>query len=416
MKVMKPLMVTALGLSLATFYDGAFPAEKVVQVQAATDENVIADKAKTYEGADYTSGGETLSEGFDSSGFVQYVFKQALDTTLPRSVKEQSELGTNVDKNELQAGDVLFFDTNENGEVNVAAIYIGDDEMIYASSSDGKVVVKNISSSAYWSSHFAKAKRITGAPEIAKDNEVIAEALKHLGTPYVFGGESPTDGFDCSAFVAYVFQHASDVYLPRSTDQQWQVGEEVAREDLKPGDVIFFKDTYREGISHVGIYAGGNQFIHAKRSENVTVDYLTSSYWTSKYAGARRYDDLSLSKDNPFVTESLKYVGEVPYAQGGTSPSTGFDTAGFVQYIYKEAAEKDIPRYANQQWEAGETISPSDLKPGDLVFFEGSSLIPSIYIGNDYVVHVSTSEGVKITNYKVDSYWAPKYYGAKRMP
>lgn len=69
-----------------------------MQVQAATDENVIAGKAKTYEGADYTSGGETLSEGFDSSGFVQYVFKQALDTTLPRSVKEQSELGTDVDK------------------------------------------------------------------------------------------------------------------------------------------------------------------------------------------------------------------------------------------------------------------------------------------------------------------------------
>ncbi|MER2256718.1 MAG: NlpC/P60 family protein, partial [Priestia megaterium] len=77
---------------------------------------------------------------------------------------------------------------------------------------------------------------------------------------------------------------------------------------------------------------------------------------------------------------------------------------------------KDIPRYASQQWNAGETISQSDLKPGDLVFFEGSSLIPSIYIGNDYVVHVSTSESVKITNYKVDSYWAPKYYGAKRMP
>ena len=68
------------------------------------------------------------------------------------------------------------------------------------------------------------------------------------------------------------------------------------------------------------------------------------------------------------MTESLKYVGEVPYAQGGTSPSTGFDTAGFVQYIYKEAAGKDIPRYASQQWEAGETISQSDLKPGDLVF------------------------------------------------
>ncbi len=59
---------------------------------------------------DYTSGGETLSEGFDSSGFVQYVLKQALsDTTLPRSVKEQSELGTDIDKNELQAGVMYCF-------------------------------------------------------------------------------------------------------------------------------------------------------------------------------------------------------------------------------------------------------------------------------------------------------------------
>ncbi len=103
-------------------------------------------------------------------------------------------------------------------------------------------MVKNISyRSAYWSSHFAKAKRITGAPEIAKDNEVIAEALKHLGTPYMYSEASrQRTAFDCSAFVAYVFQHASDVYLPRSTDQQVQVGEEVARTDLKPEHAYLF--------------------------------------------------------------------------------------------------------------------------------------------------------------------------------
>lgn len=102
-------------------------------------------------------------------------------------------------------GDVLFFDINENGEVNVVVIYIGDDEMIYVFFLDGKVVVKNILSSVYWLLYFVKVKWIIGVLEIVKDNEVIVEVLKYFGILYVFGGELLMDGFDCFVFVVYVF-------------------------------------------------------------------------------------------------------------------------------------------------------------------------------------------------------------------
>jgi cell wall-associated NlpC family hydrolase len=242
-------------------------------------------------------------------------------------------------------------------------------------------------------------------------SEVSREAKALLGAPYLYGGET-VSGFDCSGFVQYVFEKVG-VYVPRSTDQQWQVGETVAKANLQVGDVVFFSNTYREGISHSGIYLGDNQFIHAHRERGIEVANLTSTYWTEKYTGAKRYNALHITSDRSIVKESMTHIG-TEYTKGGVTPS-GFDTAGFVQYVYQEAKGMTIPRYANDQWEAGSYVKKADLQVGDVVFFKTSVLNPAIYIGNDYVIHVTLSEGVRITNLNVDSYWAKKYEGAKRF-
>ncbi len=116
---------------------------------------------------------------------------------------------------------------------------------------------------------------------------VIATAKKYLGSRYVRGGASPS-GFDCSGFVHYVMgQHG--VKLSRSSRTQFNQGTPISRNNLQIGDVVFFRNTYRSGISHVGIYMGGNQFIHAANSRsNVKIDSLNSSYYAPRYAGARR--------------------------------------------------------------------------------------------------------------------------------
>lgn len=118
-------------------------------------------------------------------------------------------------------------------------------------------------------------------------SQILAEAQKYLGTPYVYGGASPA-GFDCSGFVYYVLKQLG--FSPyRTPASQYNQGTYVSKANLQVGDIVFFAGTYASGISHVGIYAGNGQFIHSPNSRS-TVSYsdLTSGYWAQHYYGARR--------------------------------------------------------------------------------------------------------------------------------
>ena len=108
-------------------------------------------------------------------------------------------------------------------------------------------------------------------------------ALRFLGTPYVFGGTS-TSGFDCSGFVQHVFAMLG-IGLPRTADAQYDVGKPAVG-GPRAGDLVFF-DTYG-GVSHVGIYLGHGQFVHASTSHGVMVSKLSEAYWASRYVGAKR--------------------------------------------------------------------------------------------------------------------------------
>ena len=114
---------------------------------------------------------------------------------------------------------------------------------------------------------------------------ILATSMDYIGVPYVFGGTSPY-GFDCSGYVQYVFAKAG-IPLPRTADVQYEVGMPVSTADLLPGDLVFFT-TYTYGASHVGIYVGDGNFIHASSSNGVTISSLGQAYYSSRYIGARR--------------------------------------------------------------------------------------------------------------------------------
>lgn len=129
----------------------------------------------------------------------------------------------------------------------------------------------------------ANALSVGGSSTASK---IVATAKQYIGVPYVWGGSSPS-GFDCSGFTRYVF-NKHGVALPRTTDQQYKVGSYVSRSNLKAGDLVFLQNTYREGISHVGIYIGDGKMIHASSSKGIVISDLSSSYYTKHYYGARR--------------------------------------------------------------------------------------------------------------------------------
>jgi cell wall-associated NlpC family hydrolase len=110
---------------------------------------------------------------------------------------------------------------------------------------------------------------------------VVGIAMQYLGTPYVWGGASPS-GFDCSGLVMYVYAQVG-ISLPHSSYAQYGMGSPVSRSDLQPGDLVFF-----DGLGHVGIYVGGGSFIHAPHTGDVVKISSLSGWYASTYVGARR--------------------------------------------------------------------------------------------------------------------------------
>ena len=130
------------------------------------------------------------------------------------------------------------------------------------------------------------AVTVAAAPTTAGD-QVAELAKQYAGSPYVWGGASPA-GFDCTGFVMFIYGQFG-IQLPHNEAGQLASGPAVGADDLQPGDVLVFANTYRRGLSHVGIYLGGGRFVHAVDERvGVPVSDLWDGYWSPRFVGASR--------------------------------------------------------------------------------------------------------------------------------
>ena len=121
-------------------------------------------------------------------------------------------------------------------------------------------------------------------------DSILERGMSLIGTRYRFGGTTEA-GFDCSGFIGYLFREEAGMNLPRSTREMINVdAPKVARNKLKPGDLLFFSTNGRGRVSHAGIYLGDNQFIHSssRRSGGVRIDNLGDRYWSKTFFEAKR--------------------------------------------------------------------------------------------------------------------------------
>lgn len=380
--------------------------------------------ARNLEGVPYQSGGKDPKEGFNSSGFVQYVYEQSTGIRMPRIAENQYELGENVSRDYLQTGDVVFFRAN----TIMSGIYLEDNKFMTAKESEG-IATLDLENDRFWAEHYIGAKRLTEEeiqalhPSTYADHAhaAVKEAMKYLGTPYEYGGNS-LEAFDCSFLIQEVFRENLDVYLPRVTVDQFKVGKDISKENLQQGDVLYFSDIDIEEsdrekgeVTHAGIYVGNNYMIHASRTEEMTQISFLNDYWNNAFTGVKRFDNMSLNDEEPLIQEAANYLA-VPFQSGGNTPEEGFNTTGFVRYIFQKSRGIQLPEPTAQDiWDNGTQVERNELQPGDIVFFSGEySLLPGIYVGNDLFMIATESSGVTTRHLDHSDFFSGIYVGARR--
>lgn len=147
-----------------------------------------------------------------------------------------------------------------------------------------------------------------GLPCAAQANtpsvDIPMYAVSLVGSPYRLGGNSPETGLDCSGLVGHVFRQIAGVILPRDSRSISETAQPLDQTELQPGDLVFF-NTLNRAFSHVGIYLGGNRFVHAasSRTGSVMVSNLNDRYWRERFDGARRVAQASESTLSAFPIE-----------------------------------------------------------------------------------------------------------------
>jgi cell wall-associated NlpC family hydrolase len=122
-------------------------------------------------------------------------------------------------------------------------------------------------------------------------SEVVIRALGMIGIQYKYGGDGPENGLDCSGLVRYLFREAWGKDLPRTSEEISRVGQHVEKNELQPGDLVFY-NTLRRSFSHVGIYLGDNKFIHSPSAGGqIRIESMNVSYWKKRFNGARRINE-----------------------------------------------------------------------------------------------------------------------------
>lgn len=166
-----------------------------------------------------------------------------------------------------------------------------EDYLSYAFTETEKVEIRNLY--LFIKYGYSATDKITGIPGEAFNDETFAklmqEATKYIGFPYQWGGSTPETSFDCSGFVCWVYTHSGVHNLPRTTAQQiYNQCTPVPKDDVKPGDLVFFTGTYQSSnpVTHIGIYVGDNQMLHC--GDPIGYANLGNSYWVKHFYGFGR--------------------------------------------------------------------------------------------------------------------------------
>lgn len=302
--------VVRRNLNTSYYLEHYVGARRVASSQFAAISTAVGQAALETVGMPYASG-QATAEGVDNTGLMSYVFGQFY-LPVPSDLAELASVGVSVSKSRLRPGDMVFFSASTYPTPYRVGMYVGNNEFVVIDQDLGRVVKRSLNSSFYstrylWArrpyadytqpASFSASAEVPSPqpqpqpqepeqPKVSVADQIVALAQQQIGKRYALGANGPNT-FDCSGLTRYVF--ASYGYnLPRASYSQATVGTNVAYQNLQKGDLVFFRNTWRNNgaVDHVAIYIGEGKIVHAITS-GVRTNTL-SGYWLDHYAGARR--------------------------------------------------------------------------------------------------------------------------------
>ena len=241
-----------------------------------------------------TSKEETKTEEKKKTEVTKYVSAETLNMreTANNNAKLINQLKVNTKVTVLET-EGTWSKIKVNGKTGyVASKYLSDKKVDVTSRSEeisrGKDSTQTENASSKNESTQKTESNTQGTSSSASGNNIVAYAKKYMGYKYVSGGSSPSTGFDCSGFTSYVYKKCG-INISRSSSAQASNGTAVSKSNLQPGDLVIFNNRANTSIGHVGIYIGGNTFIHAGNSgTGVITTSLSDSYYSARYVTGRR--------------------------------------------------------------------------------------------------------------------------------
>lgn len=269
--------------------------QKNEEVKPEENKEQAVEETKKEENTEKTtSKEETKTEEKKKTEVTKYVSAETLNMreTANNNAKLVNQLKVNTKVTVLET-EGTWSKIKVNGKTGyVASKYLSDKKVDVTSRSEeisrGKENTQTENTSSKNESTQKTESSTQGTSSSASGNNIVAYAKKYMGYKYVSGGSSPSTGFDCSGFTSYVYKQCG-ISISRSSSAQASNGTAVSKSNLQPGDLVIFNNRANTSIGHVGIYIGGNTFIHAGNSgTGVITTSLSDSYYSARYVTGRR--------------------------------------------------------------------------------------------------------------------------------
>jgi cell wall-associated NlpC family hydrolase len=449
------LMITFSGMSIPTLNITTKHAAAATTAvpnpynnQAAVDakaDQIIATAKYLIGKAEYGPKKTTYPYQFACATFINYVFGQNGVDIATETEEYMMEQGYEVPRDQLQKGDLVFFDANPTNTdpTDHVGIYIGDNKIIHMANTELDVTISDLDSTSYYRNNYVKAKRVLpsllSANPATKGDQVVAGyfALKDKVKINSTTNNAATSTFTNGGLVDQIFKQAGINLGTTNMTEQMKLGTPVSKENLKKGDLVFFNSTTGSTTpALVGIYGGDHRLLLASTAYGTVTRILFLPYYNDlHYITARRViTDTPVTtapapapaptpaptpvpavttKADSIVTTAANLIGKANFGYDYNESTLTFTPGGFTKYVYNQHGINLKSTLASYQATLGQPVEKANLQKGDLIFFGGTSITNvGIYAGENQFIHLIKGQGTVKENLSSD--WATQNYKSAR--